>query len=124
MAAQHILVVDDDVGFAEATGAVLREAGFRVTTASHFSSALAVLDGNDAVHLLLLDIAMPGGVNGVALSRMGRMRRPDLRVVYLTGYEIPGLENEALGPVLRKPVANDTLISVIKEVLVSPLLGR
>ena len=67
---------------------------------------------------------MPGGVNGVALSRMGRMRRPDLRVVYITGYEIPGLENEALGPVLRKPVDNDALISVIKEVLVSPLLGR
>jgi hypothetical protein len=51
---------------------------------------------------------------------MGRMRRPDLRVVYITGYEIPGLENEALGPVLRKPVDNDALISVIKEVLVSP----
>jgi len=120
MSAQHILVVDDDEGFAKATGAVLREAGFRVTTSSRFDSALTVLDGNDSVHLLLADIAMPGGVNGVALSRMGRIRRPDLQVVYLTGYEIPGIENEALGPVLRKPVDNDALIRVIKGALVSP----
>ena len=76
MAAQHILVVDDDAGFAEATGAVLREAGFRVTTASHFSSALTVLEGNDPVHLLLLDIAMPGSVNGVALSEWGACVAP------------------------------------------------
>jgi CheY-like chemotaxis protein len=120
MSAQHILVVDDDPGFAKAIGAVLREAGFRVTTSSHFGSALSVLEGNDPIHLLLADIAMPGGVNGVALSRMGRMRRPDLRVVYLTGYDIAGVENEALGPVLRKPVDNDALVRVIKEALVSP----
>jgi len=120
MSAQHILVVDDDAGFAKAIGEVLREAGFRVTTSSHFDSALRVLDGNDSVHLLLADIAMPDGVNGIALSRMGRMRRPDLQVVYLTGYEIPGIENEALGPVLRKPVDNDALIRGIKGALVSP----
>jgi len=120
MSAQHILVVDDDAGFAEAIGAALREAGFRVTTSSRFDSALTVLDGNDSVHLLLADIAMPDDINGIALSRMGRMRRPDLQVVYLTGYEIPGIENEALGPVLRKPVDNDALIRVIKEALMSP----
>jgi CheY-like chemotaxis protein len=50
----------------------------------------------------------------------GFLRRPDLPVVYLTGYEIPGIEDEALGPVLRKPVDNDALIRVIKEALVSP----
>jgi hypothetical protein len=52
------------------------------------------------------------------------MRRPDLQVVYLTGYEIPGIENEALGPVLRKPVGNDVLIRVIKEALVSPQAAK
>jgi len=50
----------------------------------------------------------------------GAFAAPILQVVYLTGYEIPGIENEALGPVLRKPVDNDALIRGIKGALVSP----
>ena len=49
---------------------------------------------------------MPDSVNGIALSRMARLRRRDLKVIYITGYSIPGVEREALGPILRKPVDN------------------
>lgn len=60
---------------------------------------------------------MPDSVNGIALSRMARLRRRDLQVLYMTGYEIPGIENEALGPILRKPVEDQTLIEAINRLL-------
>ena len=46
-----------------------------------------------------------------------RLRRQDLKVVYMTGYHIPGAENEALGPILRKPVDEAALISEIERVM-------
>jgi hypothetical protein len=51
---------------------------------------------------------------------MGRMRRHDLRVVYLTGYDLGGVEHEAHGPVLRKPVNEEVLLRVIEEALAAP----
>ena len=116
---KHILIVDDDAVFADAAGAVLRNAGFRTTTSPHFESALRVIEGPDEVHLLLADIVMPGGINGVALSRMARMRKRDIGVVYCTGYDIPGIGREVMGPVLRKPVDNDVLINTVRDALAS-----
>jgi CheY-like chemotaxis protein len=60
---------------------------------------------------------MPDSVNGIALSRMARLRRRNLRVVYLTGYDIPGADREALGPILRKPVDEQALINEVERVL-------
>jgi CheY-like chemotaxis protein len=60
---------------------------------------------------------MPSGVNGIALSRMARLRRHDLKVVYLTGYNIPGVEREALGPILKKPIDDATLIREVEAAL-------
>jgi CheY-like chemotaxis protein len=64
-----------------------------------------------------VDIVMPDSVNGIALSRMARLRRHDLKVIYLTGYEIPGADREALGPILRKPVDNQELLDEIGRLL-------
>ena len=95
---RHILLVDDDKTFNEAVGQLLRRAGFEVTQATDFRVALEVLEAEGQIDLLISDIVMPSSVNGIALSRMARLRRRDLKVLYLTGYNIPGIENEALGP--------------------------
>lgn len=116
--ASRILVVDDDADFAEAISRVLAAAGFPVDTASHFEPALRLLEGG-TIDLLLVDIVMPGGVNGVALARMGRMRRSDLIIIYLTGHDIPGVERELAGPLIRKPVDGETLVAVIREAIAS-----
>jgi hypothetical protein len=60
---------------------------------------------------------MPDRVNGIALSRMARMRRPELKVIYLTAYDIPGIEDEAIGTVLRKPIDDEHLITEARRVL-------
>jgi DNA-binding NtrC family response regulator len=113
----HILVVDDDEIFGQAVAQTLRRAGFDVSLAADFRVALEVLDAQYPVDVLVADIVMPASVNGIALSRMARLRRQDLKVVYMTGYHIPGAENEALGPILRKPVDEAALISEIERVM-------
>jgi CheY-like chemotaxis protein len=113
----RILVVEDDRTFGEALCQVLDHEGYRSTLASDFQTALEVLEADVPVDLLLVDIVMPDGVNGLALSRMARLRRRGLKVLYLTGYNIPGVEREALGPILRKPVDNQVLIDEVARVL-------
>src|SRR5579883_1968146 len=113
----HILLVDDDEPFREAIASVLRGAGYRVSMAPDYRLALQILEGDEPVDLLLVDIVMPDRVNGLALSRMARLRRSDIGVIYITGYEIPGLETEALGPIIHKPVDHEGLLGAVAEAL-------
>jgi CheY-like chemotaxis protein len=79
--------------------------------------ALNHLDNGERIDILLTDIVMPDRVNGLALARMARMRRPGLGVIYFTAYDIPGVEDEALGHILRKPFDNNQLLRVIRQEL-------
>ena len=113
----RILVVDDDLAFGDATMRVLRSAGFEVSFAPDHRLALKELESTRPIDLLVTDIVMPERVNGVALSRMARMRRSELKVIYLTAYDIPGVEEEADGPVLRKPIDEEQLVAEVKRML-------
>ena len=113
----HILVVEDDPTFGQALCRVLAHAGYQPVLAADFRSALAVLEGSQPLDLLLTDVVMPNGVNGMALARMARLRRHGLKVMYLTGFSIPGVDEEAIGPVLRKPVDDHVLIQEIERTL-------
>jgi CheY-like chemotaxis protein len=117
---RNILVVDDDTALGAALGRILERAGFNVAVATDFRSALEILESERPLDLLLTDIVMPGSVNGIALARMARLRRLELKVVYLTGYNVPGLEAEASGPILRKPIDDAVLISEIERELAAP----
>ena len=105
--AAAILVVDDDEAFCYVAAKVLRQAGYRVSVAPDHRLALEILDSAEPIDLLITDIVMPGHVNGFALARMARMRRLDLKVLYMSGYEVPG--NEAFGKILRKPIPVEML---------------
>jgi CheY-like chemotaxis protein len=113
----YILMVDDDEGYREAAAAVLRSAGYDVKLAPDHRLALEILEGPDPIDLLLVDIVMPDRVNGMALARMARLRRPQLRVMYISGYDIPGLGDEALGPMIRKPVSDEILVEEVARIL-------
>lgn len=113
--ARQILLVDDDESFRYSTEKLMTEAGFEVQSAPDYRKALEVLSSDKHVDLLLTDVVMPNRVNGFALARMASMKRSDLRVVYMTAFEVP--ENEAMGPVLRKPISNEQLLSEVKRVL-------
>jgi len=113
----HILLVEDDQACRAAYSKALRRAGYEVSTAADFRLALEVLEAERPLDLLMVDIVMPGSVNGLALSRMARMRRKDLKVLYVTGYSLPGVDREALGPILLKPVDDDRLVDAVVQVL-------
>ncbi len=111
----RILVVEDDDATRYAMARTLEAAGYEVAQAHDYRDALPILEGEGQVDLLLVDLVVPG-VNGFALARMGRMRRHDLKVVYVTGHDDLAV-NEALGPILRKPVAPETLVMTVRREL-------
>jgi CheY-like chemotaxis protein len=113
----RILVVDDDLVFGDATARVLRTAGFEVFLAPDHRLALEELESAHPIDVMVTDVVMPERVNGIALSRMAQMRRPGLKILYLTGYDIPGVEDEANGPVLRKPIDEGALVAEVRRVL-------
>jgi CheY-like chemotaxis protein len=113
----RILVVDDEESYLYATAKVLREAGYEVASANSYSKALDVLCDDKPLDLLVTDIVMPNQVHGFALGRMGKMRRSDLKVLYLTGYDVP--THEAIGKVLRKPINDSELVEEVKLALAS-----
>ena len=112
-----ILLVEDDQVFLRALELVLKDAGFDVLAVPSYKPALQHLDSDKRIDVLLSDIVMPDGINGLALSRMARMRRPDLGVVFFTAYDIPGAEDESIGTILRKPFDSDQLLAAIRQAL-------
>ena len=115
--APRVLLVEDDRVFLRTLELVLKDAGFDVIAVPDYIPALKHLDSCERIDLLLTDIVMPDRVNGLALARMARMRRPGLGVIYFTAYDIPGAEDEALGRILRKPFDSDQLLRVIRQEL-------
>ena len=117
--ASHILVVDDDPAYREALGQILQREGYAVSLTADFRGALEILESEQPVDLMLVDVVMPDRVNGIALARMARLRRRDIKIIYVTGYNIPGIDREALGPILRKPVEDAALLHEIGNLLTS-----
>jgi CheY-like chemotaxis protein len=115
-----ILFIEDDDAFPYAISRHLGGAGHRVTRAAGFEAALATLEGEEPIDLLLTDVRMPTGEpHGFALARMARQRRRELRIIYLTGLlDIPDSERAAaLGTILHKPITPDALIEAVAEEL-------
>jgi CheY-like chemotaxis protein len=65
---------------------ILREHGYRVLEASNGIAALELLEAEKDVRLLFTDVGLPGGLNGRQLADEARRRRPDLLVLFTTGY--------------------------------------
>ena len=79
----RILVIEDDDATRYAMARTLEAAGYEVAQAHDYRDALPILEGEGQIDLLVVDLVVPG-VNGFALARMGRIRRHDLKVVYVT----------------------------------------
>ncbi|MEC4889129.1 MAG: PAS domain S-box protein, partial [Nitrospira sp.] len=121
---ETILLAEDDPQVRALTKAVLIGAGYTVLEAGHGKEGLAMAQAySGVIHLLLTDGLMPE-MNGWDLARALTVLRPDLRVLFLTGYvdtaipEYATLEQQ--GRVLHKPISNDVLTRTIREVLDRP----
>jgi CheY-like chemotaxis protein len=114
-AAARILVVDDEESFRYTAAKALEAAGFVVDTAPDYRRALELLEQGEPIDVLVTDVIMPERVHGFALARMARMRKLDLKVIYVTAYDVP--EVEGVGRVLRKPLSDEQLINEVRRAL-------
>lgn len=100
-------------GAAEAAAEVPGESDYRIIEAADGASGLRLLESVTAIDLLMTDVGLPGGMNGRQMADAGRTLRPDLKVLFITGYaENAVVADEHLEPgmhVLTKPFAMETL---------------
>ncbi len=81
----RVLLVEDDRSVAEATQDLLHSMGFDTRLAGDGAAALAFVESDPKLTLVLSDVVMPGGVSGLDLARTLRDRRPELPVILATG---------------------------------------
>ena len=84
-AEEIVLVVEDDQRVRQFAVEALRELGYTVVHAENAMQALGILDSTPGIGLMLTDIVMPE-INGRKLADLAHARRPDLAVVYMTGF--------------------------------------
>jgi len=82
----RILVVEDEAEVAWVTIEVLRDIGYQAVEAKDGHAALALIEQDPTIELVLSDVVMPGGMSGLELGRTLRNQRPGLPVVLATGY--------------------------------------
>jgi DNA-binding response OmpR family regulator len=121
-AGETVLVVDDEPSVRMLVAEVLDELGYSAIEASDGMSALKVLRSDVRIDLLITDIGLPGGLNGRQMAEAARANRPDLKVLFITGYgENAAISNGHLEPgmhVLTKPFAVDILAARIRSIIV------
>jgi PAS domain S-box-containing protein len=84
---ETILVCEDDPGVRAYSVEALRELGYRVLEAQDAAACLRLLDERrEGIDLLFSDLVLPGGNDGVQLATEARRRRPELKVLFATGY--------------------------------------
>jgi CheY-like chemotaxis protein len=99
---------------------VLRELKYRVFSAASPMAALALLEQKGRVDLLLTDIVMPG-MNGRDLAKAAEALRPDLPVLYMTGYSRNAVVHHGRldkgVDLLQKPVSQADLAARVRDLL-------
>lgn len=109
-----LLLVEDNGELATVTEQVLQAAGFQVTRADSGDAARALLAAGSVFDIVLSDIRMPGGMDGIALARWLREQHPALPVVLMTGYSTELAQARALGlQVLPKPSPPAALLEAL-----------
>jgi len=118
---ETVLVVDDDVLVRMLIVDVLNEASYRAIESEDGPRALKVLQSSTPVDLLITDVGLPGGMNGRQLADAGRALRPQLKVLFITGYaENAVVGNGRLGPgmqVITKPFAIEIISGKVRRML-------
>ncbi len=100
---------------------VLAESGYSVIEAPDGPAGLKVLDSNARIDLLITDVGLPGGLNGKQVADAARVSRPNLKVLFITGYA----ENAVIGQsrlesgtfVMTKPFQMENLAHRIREIV-------
>lgn len=122
---ETILIVEDDADLRAYVSDVLRDLNYRVVSAPSAQGALTILlQEEPKVNLLLTDVVMPG-INGRELGRRAQQIRPNLKILYMTGYSRNAVVHQGRldegVDLLEKPISQAKLALRVREVLDRPL---
>jgi PAS domain S-box-containing protein len=118
---ETVLLVEDEPEVRRLVEKLLRLKGYRVLSAGSPADAVAIARRHeDAIDLLLTDVIMPG-MNGRELARLLAEGRPDMRVLYMSGYADAAMNQHGILPpgtaFLSKPFTPEVLARKVREVL-------
>jgi signal transduction histidine kinase len=117
---ETVLIVEDDPAVRVLVSAVLSELGYAYVEASDADSAMPILNSGQRIDLLISDVGLPG-MNGRQLAEIGRQYRPDLKVLFITGYaEHAAVRGGFLDPgmqMITKPFTFDLLTAKVREMI-------
>jgi two-component system cell cycle sensor histidine kinase/response regulator CckA len=122
---ETVLIVEDDEAVRDTVARTLRAQGYSTLETGDPEAALELFGEHPApLHLLLTDVVLPG-ISGRVLGERGRACRPEMKVLYVTGYTDDVIaEHRMLDPglaLLRKPFSPVALAAKVREVLDSPV---
>lgn len=115
-----VMLVDDEATIRLLVGEVLGDLGYSTLEFSDGHSALQALQGEASIDLLISDVGMPGGMNGHQLVSAARRLRPELKVLFITGYAEHSVIGDVFDPstrVLTKPFGFDVLAQRVADML-------
>jgi CheY-like chemotaxis protein len=116
---ETVLMVEDDEAVRAIGARFLAQLGYRVHEAADGDAALRLLDAHPEIELLFTDIVLPGSYGGVELAREVRRLRPDLALLFTSGYAsgaIHRMENLP-GALIDKPYHREVLARAVRKAL-------
>jgi signal transduction histidine kinase/ActR/RegA family two-component response regulator len=121
---ERVLVVDDQGEIRDLLHDVLQGAGYHVVRTADGEEALARLEA-EAFDLVITDLGMPG-ISGWEVARGARARRPEVKIILLTGWaatlDADEIQKSGVDATLKKPFEMDGLLRAVRDVLGSSSL--
>lgn len=116
-----VLIVEDDPSILMVLDAYLSGEGYRVLKAENGEQAFEILASKPHLDVMITDFRLPGGITGVQIAEPAVMLRPDLKVIFISGYPAEIRETDSpitrTAPILGKPFDLDTLQAQIQTLL-------
>jgi signal transduction histidine kinase/CheY-like chemotaxis protein len=120
-AGENVLIIDDEPTIRMLIVDTLGELGYACAEATDGPAGLKILQSSDRIDLLITDVGLPGGLNGRQVADAARTLRPDLKILFITGYAENAVLNhghiERGMEVLTKPFPVGDLVSRVQRLL-------
>jgi len=118
---ETVLVIDDEPILRMLITDVLEENGYKALEAADGPTAMKFLESDARIDLLITDVGLPGGMNGRQVADAARKQRPDLKVLFVTGYAEKAVVGDGhLAPgmeVMTKPFVVTALAQKIRDMI-------
>ena len=119
-----VLLVEDEKGVRDVVSSALGLSGYRVLEAEDGPTALEIFQaGRDEIDILVTDVVLPGSLDGIQIARRVLKARPDLDVLFMSGYIQEALARSGSMPsgsrFISKPFSTRTFLNTVGEMITS-----